>query len=182
MSKLKSDLEEVRRDKDTAVATSRKLCKKYKKLKEREECTNERKIICKCCPNQKGFDTQRHASVETTEQEPTEEVLDTMQRQASKIKMLESSVENLVRAVQSKDEENRRLHGDRASSRDIIEQHRDVSKRLSETNAKLVSSLQAKHESFIAVKNKAAKIQKRMDEYRNAAQKSVLVSDFVGLM
>lgn len=165
-----------------ALNMTKQLKQRYEKMKGVHEDTasklaslqRENEFLNRNLEREKMEKAKTESSVQVTKDMDKVALL-RMRAQAAKIKHLNDSVMNLSRTVEDREFEKKRLEHEKNKIHEKLKKNKDITKQLSETNAKLAKSVRQKHDSFMAIRDKAGKYEKELTEYKGEMRRSQLV-------
>ncbi|GJQ71551.1 hypothetical protein Trydic_g11259 [Trypoxylus dichotomus] len=184
IERMKLQIADMMQSKCMALNMTKQLKQRYEKMKGAQEDSiiklanlqRENELLSRTLEKQRMEKIKTESSVQVTK-DFDRVSLRKMKQQAEKIKTLNDSLMSLSRTVEDKDFEKKRLEHEKAKIHEKLKRNKDMTKKLSETNAKLAKSVRHKHDSLLAIRTKADQYEKELTTYKEEVRRSQLELD-----
>lgn len=168
-----------------ALNMTKQLKQRYEKMKGVHEDTSSRmatlqrenELLSRSLERERMEKAKTESSVQVTK-DMDRIAIRRMRLQAAKIKTLNDSVLSLSKTVEDKEFEKKRLEHEKDKIHEKLKKNKDVTRRLSQTTAKLAKSVKQKHDSFMAIRNKASKYERELGSYKEEVRRSQQVNPY----
>ncbi|KAK9739375.1 hypothetical protein QE152_g9070 [Popillia japonica] len=179
LDRLKLQIADMMQSKCMALNMTKQLKQRYEKMKGVHEDTSSRmatlqrenELLSRSLERERMEKAKTESSVQVTK-DMDRIAIRRMRLQAAKIKTLNDSVLSLSKTVEDKEFEKKRLEHEKDKIHEKLKKNKDVTRRLSQTTAKLAKSVKQKHDSFMAIRNKASKYERELGSYKEEVRRS----------
>lgn len=183
VNRLKLQIADMLQSKCMALNMTKQLKQRYEKMKTIHEDTatklsnlqRENEFLARSLDKEKMEKVKTSSSVQVTK-DLGQHSIKKMKEKDAKIKSLNDSLLSLSKTVEDKEFEKKRLEHEKHKIHEKLQMNKDITKKLSETNAKLAKSVKQKHDSFLAIRNKAGKYEKELSQYKQEVRRSQMVN------